>query len=288
MKKESGQITVLALLVLAVGAMVTVPALLNTRTALMSSRTYVGEAAERYSADAGIEHASWRLKNDSSFRSSVESSAQTYTVNLNDRTITVKVQKPAPPNSKEPRPEGSTGKDMFATTERSPGWIASGGTVSYSVWATPTGTATCRVYEVNVLLPPGFAYVAGSSSGFTTSNPTQTPNYGGTGRTYLAWAYSAPYPSVGRGEWASQNFQATLTDTSADGGIYYTNAWVTFKAVGKPGLPESYNTGQAAPVWANIYSANASTGGVAVDSSVALTRTTSVVDGAKVITWHTK
>jgi len=60
---EKGQVLPLVLAALAIGSVVITPFLTHASTSLIGSRTYGQAIAEQYTADAGVEHAIWRLTN---------------------------------------------------------------------------------------------------------------------------------------------------------------------------------------------------------------------------------
>jgi hypothetical protein len=61
---EKGQALPIALVILGLGALMIAPFLGHVSTNLIGSRTYESVAERRYSSDAGVEHAIWRLTND--------------------------------------------------------------------------------------------------------------------------------------------------------------------------------------------------------------------------------
>ena len=63
-RNEKGQALPLALALLGLGALMIGPFLGYISTSLISSRTYEFVTTERYSSDAGVEQAVWRLTND--------------------------------------------------------------------------------------------------------------------------------------------------------------------------------------------------------------------------------
>ena len=63
MNNEKGQALPIALLVLAVGSLIIAPTLGQASSTLTGSRVYGQKITERYSADAGVEHAIWNLTN---------------------------------------------------------------------------------------------------------------------------------------------------------------------------------------------------------------------------------
>jgi hypothetical protein len=61
---EKGQALPMALVVLGLGALMIAPFLGHVSTNLIGSRIYESATEERFSSDAGVEHAIWRLTND--------------------------------------------------------------------------------------------------------------------------------------------------------------------------------------------------------------------------------
>ncbi len=64
MDGEKGQVLPLALVALAIGSVVITPFISHASSSLIGSRIYGQAIAEQYSADAGVEHAIWRLTDD--------------------------------------------------------------------------------------------------------------------------------------------------------------------------------------------------------------------------------
>ena len=64
MRDEKGQALVLTLLLLLIGSLIIAPTLSLMGTGIKSGRVYEQKDDEIYAADAGVEDAMWRIRND--------------------------------------------------------------------------------------------------------------------------------------------------------------------------------------------------------------------------------
>jgi hypothetical protein len=81
---ESGQAMVIALVALAIGVLLVAGFLYFVSTSQLTSRAAREQTTNRYSADAGVEHAIWRLTNEGGFTG-------TYTITINGETVVLTV-----------------------------------------------------------------------------------------------------------------------------------------------------------------------------------------------------
>jgi hypothetical protein len=106
MKKERGQALILVLLLLGVGAVLIIPILQMTFTAVKSRQMYGQTIKADYAADAAIEYGMWRLKYETGFAASlpvgVESEPFYITLNGVEASTTVVAQAPAGQLSGQP------------------------------------------------------------------------------------------------------------------------------------------------------------------------------------------
>lgn len=89
---ESGQALVIALLALALGVLLVAGFLYYASTSQLATRAAQEQTTDRYSADAGVEHAIWRLTNEVGFTETVMANSPfTYTITINGQTVVVTV-----------------------------------------------------------------------------------------------------------------------------------------------------------------------------------------------------
>jgi len=90
---EGGQALPAVLALLTLGGLTIVPVLNYVTDGLRTVQAYKGNNSEFYSADSGIEHAYWRLLNDSSFVESMTEANPTeeYSININGREVSINV-----------------------------------------------------------------------------------------------------------------------------------------------------------------------------------------------------
>jgi len=91
-QSESGQALVIALLALALGVLLVSGFLYYASTSQLASKAAREQTTDRYSTDAGAEHAIWRLANEAGFAEMVaDSSPFTYTITINGQTVVITV-----------------------------------------------------------------------------------------------------------------------------------------------------------------------------------------------------
>ena len=89
---ESGQALVIALIALAVGVLLVAAFLYYVSTSQRTSRGAQEAMADHYAADAGVEHAIWRLTYESGFTQTVASGSPiVYSITVNGRTVMITV-----------------------------------------------------------------------------------------------------------------------------------------------------------------------------------------------------
>lgn len=94
LQDERGQAVVMALLALAVAVLLIAVFLYFASASQMATRAADEQTIERYSADAGVEHAIWRLQNEPGFPlTATNNSPYTYTITINNQVVTVTVQR---------------------------------------------------------------------------------------------------------------------------------------------------------------------------------------------------
>ena len=171
-KNENGLVLPLVLMLVGVGGLTIAALLTYVSTGLNVGRAQEERLAELYAADAGIEDGLWRIKNDEVLLDPYDYEAEfTYTlpVGINEKEVVVTIKRiwfldglESDANGKMPHQEL-----MVA------GLIIDEEAGEYQVGLTYDGSkGNLKVERVGVWLPLGFNYVANSSSGITTENPT--------------------------------------------------------------------------------------------------------------------
>ena len=88
---ESGKTLVLALVILGMATLLIGSFMLYVSTSQRATSAAEEQTTSHYSADAGIEHAMWRLANESGFAQAASGGSEAYTFELNGQTILVSV-----------------------------------------------------------------------------------------------------------------------------------------------------------------------------------------------------
>lgn len=89
---QEGKTLVIALLALAVGTMLVTGLLYYVSTSQRAVNAAREQTTSRYSADAGVEHAIWRLTNEAGFTQTITpDSPVTYTITINGQTVVITV-----------------------------------------------------------------------------------------------------------------------------------------------------------------------------------------------------
>jgi uncharacterized repeat protein (TIGR01451 family) len=97
-------------------------------------------------------------------------------------------------------------------------------TFSYSITIQNVSTSTIGAFWIVDILPPGFTYLSGSTSGdLTTANPF---TWSSDGRQYLNWLF-LPKRLINPGQTKTLNFQARATPSQ---GFFQNEVWVYFDA----------------------------------------------------------
>lgn len=85
---ESGQALVMALLALALGVLLVSVFLFYASTSQRAIQAVEEQTVDRYSADAGVEHAIWRLENEPGFPAA---GGESYTISINGQPVVITV-----------------------------------------------------------------------------------------------------------------------------------------------------------------------------------------------------
>ncbi|MDO8531132.1 MAG: hypothetical protein Q7T26_03040 [Dehalococcoidia bacterium] len=263
-RDERGQVLVLVLIVLAVGTLMVTSFLTAESADLLSARESSAHLGNRTAADAGVEHGIWRVRYDPTFVAGLPvSTPVSYQKTVDGMPVTISVTLvPTPTPLPTPTPQPGHNFQVGKTVE--PPYAPPGQTTvfTYTIQVINTGTATIKLEQMWDVLPQGFTYVPGSSSGFTTAEPTLSMQ---NGQQTVDWEFNSPKPSIASGQTGTQVFRATATPQD---GTYYNQAWV--EPTYDSGNPAS--SGDAAPIAVTLpqYDIRASAGTVAIRSRVGI------------------
>ena len=82
----------MVLLALTLGVLLVAGFLYYASTSQLATRAARDQTANRYSADAGVEHAIWRLTNEAGFTQTVTASSPVvYNITINGQTVVITV-----------------------------------------------------------------------------------------------------------------------------------------------------------------------------------------------------
>ena len=97
-RNQDGQALVMVLLALTLGVLLVAGFLYYASTSQLATRTARDQTANRYSADAGVEHAIWRLENEPGFPLTVtNNSPVVYNITINGQTVVITVTRVTTP-----------------------------------------------------------------------------------------------------------------------------------------------------------------------------------------------
>ncbi|MFC1916010.1 hypothetical protein ACFLW4_04870 [Chloroflexota bacterium] len=183
-RNEKGQALVVVLGFMVLGGLTIAPLLAHMRTGLSAGRGYMEQIELDYAADAGIEDALWKTNNEE-----VPIDPDDYVTefnyalseDINDKAVTINIKQLWPLAGLESDEHGTTLPDCLLIT----GGIIDIGEGEYKVQLSYDGSeGNLPIDRVAVWLPCGFEYVAGSSSGITTDDPTSIDWRGGKALTW--------------------------------------------------------------------------------------------------------
>lgn len=249
---QGGFTFALVLAVLAVGTLMIVPTLHLASTGALATSLARSALLEEYAADAGVEHAMWRMARDDAFLEQFtwDNPTQVYPVTTNgvDATVTVTLGLPEPP--------------PFLTSSRievtMDSWpepediedLEGGEQVTFAITLRNIGGSRVMTETVGFLMGlspgPAFDYLEGSvvitGTGWRYDRGLdfQTVVIDGWpwDWQYIEMAYGAPRPRLDPGEWVTFTFQ-TLTP---GWGTFFIQAWTIEQ-------PDSIDLVQAPGFW---------------------------------------
>ncbi|MFC1909403.1 hypothetical protein ACFLXD_06110 [Chloroflexota bacterium] len=198
---EAGIAIPIAMSMLLLGSLLIVPSLNYVSTNLKIGQMVEENLAGIYTADAGVEDALWRLKNDkpTSFPYSYQVS------DINGMTVDVVIDEITTIAGEEVGDSG--GHEDWLVSNTSINYNAETEIYDYTMSLTNDGSGNIKIVKILIILPPQLEYVEGSTSGdITTDDPTVVGD-SNTGIT-LIWEMSpAQYPTIPIGTTSEHCFQ---------------------------------------------------------------------------------
>lgn len=172
-ERGSAMIVVLAFLVFVVPSVTA--ALSFASTASTSSGAQTRGLIAQYTATGGAEHGLYRVVHEAGYADGlVDDVADLYTVPINGRTVSVSVTKLSatvydPPPSTYNSQQRLYAEKVVTPETASPSTLT---TFTYTVTVTNGSDTTKGINQVVDELPAGFSYVAGTTTGLTTDDPS--------------------------------------------------------------------------------------------------------------------
>ncbi len=197
-KEEAGLVLPAVLAMLSLGSLLIIPSLNYVATSLKTGEMVEENVEGLYAADAGIEDALWRIKNDkpASFPYSYQLS------DVNGMSVDVVIDQPATIFGEETFPQ--EGHSDWLVITKSISYDA--GIYFYTLSITNNGEGNIKVEKILIDFPPYLEYVAGSTGGdITTVSPTVIGH--STTGIALVWDISVPQPTVEEGATKDHAFQ---------------------------------------------------------------------------------
>jgi len=197
-KEEAGLVLPIVLVMLALGSLLIVPALNYVTTNLKAAEMVEENLEGLYAADAGIEDALWRIKNDmpASFPYSYQLS------DVNGMSVDVVIDGLATIFGEETLPQGDHTDWLIITKSIS----YDAGIYFYTLSITNNGDGNIKVEKILIDFPPYLEYVAGSTGGDITTDDPSVEGTPTTGIT-LIWDIPVPHPTVDEGATKDHTFQ---------------------------------------------------------------------------------
>ena len=236
-------------------------------TVSRSSGARTESAIAQYTSTGGAEHALYRVVHEAGYADGlVLDVADLYTVPINGRTVDVSVTKLSA-TAFDPPPSNHNSKQRLYAEKVVTPEIASPSTpttFTYTITVTNGAETTKGINQVLDELPAGFSYVAGTTTGLTTDDPSISGQE-------LEWDLASMGIDLAPDDSVVLSFDA---QASVSEGVYCNEAWV------RPG-DESTSSGKTAEITVGSPSSGTCDGtavqllaGVDPDSTVAGTLTT--------------
>ncbi len=188
----------IVVVMLTLGSLLIVPSLNYVSTSLKTGEMVEKNLEGLYAADAGIEDALWRIKNDkpASFPYSYQLSG------VNGMSVDVVIDQPTTIFGEETFPQ--EGHSDWLVITKSISYDAS--IYFYTLSITNNGEGHIKVEKILIDFPPDLEYVVGSTGGDITTVLPTVIGHSTTGIA-LVWDIPVPQPTVEEGATKNHTFQ---------------------------------------------------------------------------------
>jgi len=184
--KEKGQALIVVLGFMVLGGLTITSLLAYVITGLNADQLYKEKMVLSYTADAGVEEALWRIRNEGVPLELYDYETEfTYSLpqDINDKAITTSIKQIWPLFDLESDENGTSPPSCFTIT----GGVINKETGEYKVQISYNGAqGDLLIDRVGAWLPSGFEYITSSSCGITTDDPTEVDWHGGKA---LLWGF---------------------------------------------------------------------------------------------------
>jgi hypothetical protein len=206
-RNEKGQALVLTLLLLLIGSLIVAPTLALMGTGIRSGRVYEQKNDEIYAADAGVEDAMWRIRNDTmddllasrNYTPYDYSSNYTYPYNLfvNGKDVAVNITNVWVPTGIS-QPDAATAEKIIDDEKLLIIGYPDANASTYDIKIVYYGSSDLNVKTLGIWLSSGFQYSEYSGSCSLQGKgwyhaPTISLYKGGCA---VVWSFASPYPSL--------------------------------------------------------------------------------------------
>ena len=229
-EQSRGSAFIIVLAFMAISVPLVTGALGLASTLNVDSRLKTGITKGQYSALGGDQDALYRILYENGFTDSIPLGSEiTYTVTLNGEEIEITVAKLSDPVTDPPPPNSDNSRRIQTSKSVAPesAPVDTLTTFTYTIIAENRDNEPESLRKIYDVLPNGFSYLAGSTTGVTTDDPTVTlvanPS-GGAALQQLVWNLASMGITLSPGDSKSLVFEA---QANVPEGIYCNEAWVS-------------------------------------------------------------
>ncbi|MBI4340322.1 MAG: DUF11 domain-containing protein [Chloroflexi bacterium] len=223
-EKGIALVAVLAFMVLALPLVMAALAFASTLSLDSGVKTRI--LKRQYALLGASQHAIYRVAYEPGYMDGLEAGVPAiYSLDLNGETVTVTIEKMVDPPEAPPPPNTDSSRRLQTYKEVTPTSASPGvyTVFTYTIIVRNQDDEPEKVTKVHDGLPPGFTYLAGSTTGETTNDPAITTHDDGSGvYQELVWNLSPLHITLQPGQQATVAFQAGATPVQ---GNYCNRAW---------------------------------------------------------------